>query len=86
VNETIDAICRPDFEAGLEDFKIRLANYEKVQSINFRLVTVQAWLHTFTCFFSLTPNIPCYRLMSQWKRVLTSKWLIWLVAMVGKYK
>ena len=24
------AFCRPDFEAGLRDFKTRLANYEKV--------------------------------------------------------
>ena len=23
-------LCRPDFQAGLQDFKNRLANYEKV--------------------------------------------------------
>ena len=52
------AICRPDFEAGLEDFKIRLANYEKVQNTNFPLVTVQAWLHTITCFLVLHHMYP----------------------------
>jgi len=28
----LTSICRPDFEAGLEDFKNRLANYEKACS------------------------------------------------------
>lgn len=37
VREILDlplaSFCRPDYEAGLRDFKIRLANYEKVASL-----------------------------------------------------
>lgn len=29
--------CRPDYEAGLEDFKERLINYEKVSTIYARM-------------------------------------------------